>query len=220
MRVILAAGLLTLLPSALAAQPVQAPAQPVRGAVYLSPMGEPFLAPSGRSALAVWIAVADRDKNGAISLAELALDADRFFKRLDADADQRIGGLEMTRYENQIAPANVRAAAGARPVGFDENARPEGRAPGDFSGQGMPRRGRQGLPGGMTGPQHSLDGGWPAAGDGGLTSIPQPVAMTDTDMSGSVTPDEFTRAASRRFALLDSNKNGQLEYGELARGGR
>jgi hypothetical protein len=220
MRATLAALLLTLLPASIAAQP--ASAQSARGTAYLSPMGEPFVAPTGASALALWLAAADRDKNGAVSLAELTLDADRFFKRLDADADGRIGGYEMTRYEEQIAPASLRAAAGIRPVGSDRSLRPEGREPGDFSGRSAdPGRGRAGLPGGMTGPQLSLDGAWSSSdSDGGLASIPQPVAMTDTDMSGSVTPEEFARAASRRFALLDASKNGQLESGELARSRR
>jgi hypothetical protein len=39
--------------------------------------------------------------------------------------------------------------------------------------------------------------------------------MTDTDFSGSVTPEEFARAATRRFAMLDVNKSGLLEVGEL-----
>ncbi len=215
MRVTLAASLLTILPAALAAQP--ASAQAARGSVYLSPMGEPFIAPAGQSPIGLWLVAVDSDRNGSVSLAELSADADRFFKRLDADADGRIGGFEMTRYEEEIAPAALRAAAGARPVGTESSNR-GGRAPGDFSGQATdPRRGRAGLPGGMTGPELSLQGGWPTSGvDGGLASIPQPVAMTDGDMSGSVTPDEFARAAARRFALLDTNKNGLIEPGELS----
>ena len=55
----------------------------------------------------------------------------------------------------------------------------------------------------------------PISGSGGGACIPQPVAMTDTDMSGSVTTEEFARAAARRFATQDANKNGLLEAGEL-----
>ena len=112
MRAMLAASLLTLVPAAFAAQP--ASAQTPRGAVYLSLMGEPFIASAGQSPLALWIAKADADRNGAISLAELTIDADRFFKTLDTDGDGRIAGDEMTRYELQVAPAGLRAAAGAR----------------------------------------------------------------------------------------------------------
>lgn len=214
MRFTLAAGLLSLLPAALGAQP--AAAQSSGKSVYLSPMGEPFTAPSGSSALALWVSVADADKNGFVSLAEMTSDAERFFVRLDADADGRIGGLEMTHYEERIAPAGLRAAAGARPVGSDTKNRTE-KAVGDFSNQRTPRKGREGLPGGMTGPRLSLDYD-PAFGTAnvGTSSIPQPVAMTDTDMSGSVTREEFTRAAARRFALIDANKNGLLDTGELS----
>lgn len=216
MRVILAAGLLAFVPSALAAQ--AAAQKPVRGSAYLSPMGEPFVAASGSAALGLWLATADKDRNNAISLAELTLDADRFFKRLDADSDGRIGGLEMTRYEEQIAPAALRAAAGIRPVGADKSRIPEGREPGDFRGQTEGRVGRDALPGGSLKVRPSIEQAWAPIEDTlNLGSIPQPVAMTDTDMSGSVTPDEFARAAARRFAQLDVNKNGQLDSGELSR---
>ena len=214
MRFTLAASLLTLLPAAIAAQP--AAAQSARSTVYLSPMGEPFVAPAGQSPLALWVARADADRNGSISLAELTVDADRFFKTLDVDSDGRIGGFEMTRYEEEIAPARLRAAAGIRPVGYEsvERDNAAGRGFSEFE----PREGRAGLPGGTIRPQLSMD----SAGQGGSTSaagpsnIPQPVAMTDADMSGSVTPDEFSRAAARRFATLDANKNGLLDAGELA----
>ncbi len=219
MRVTLAASLLTLLPLALVAQP--ASAQSARGSVYLSPMGEPFIAPAGQSPLAAWVAKADSDRNGSISLAELTVDADRFFKTLDTDADGRIGGFEMTRYEEEIAPAGLRYAAGARPVGSESIDR-GGRAAGDFSGRSAnPHRGRAGLPGGMTSPErNAFSGGALSLPDGGVASIPQPVAMTDVDMSGSVTTDEFARAATRRFGLLDVNTNGLLEVSELSARGR
>lgn len=212
MRVILAASLLAFLPAAVG---TQAAAQSARGAVYLSPMGEPFVAPAGASAIALWLAVADLDRSGTVSLAELTADGERFFKRLDTDGDGRIGGYEMTRYEEEIAPASLRAAAGARPVASESADRSE-KALGDFSGRANPRRGRAGLPGGMTGPQLSLQSQWQIDQSGGLRSIPQPVAMTDADMSGSVTPEEFARAAARRFTMLDADKNGLLDSAELS----
>lgn len=213
MRVTYAACLLTLLPAALGAYP--ASAKSARGTVYLSPMGEPFVAPAGQAPLALWLAKSDTDRNGSVSLAELTLDGERFFKTLDVDGDGRIGGFEMSRYEEDIAPAALRAAAGARPVGSESVDR-GGKALGDFSGRAKPATGRAGLPGGMSGAELSLaDSGSSSGSDPGLESIPQPVAMTDADMSGSVTVEEFARAASRRFGMLDINKNGLLEATEL-----
>lgn len=207
MRVILAASLLSLAPVALAAQP--APTLAKRGSVYLSLMGEPFTVPPGQSPIASWLAVADIDKNGMISLAELTIDADRFFKTLDVDGDKRIGGEEMTRYEQQIAPAALRAAAGARPVGMGSTRRDS-----EYSQSGDGPRADQSGREGARRSQFSVSE--PAAAYSMSSSIPQPVAMTDTDMSGSVTAEEFARAAVRRFLTHDLDKNGLLDAGELA----
>ena len=207
MRAMLAATLLTVFP---AAQP--ASAQAARGSVYLSIMGEPVAAPAGQSPLAAWFAKADADRNGAVSVAELTADSERFFKTLDVDADGRIGGLEMTRYEEEVAPVSLRAAAGARPVSYAK----QEVSPGSSRNDGVAEDSRQSssrTPGQTNNPLSSLGAG--RTSRAGSASIPQPVAMTDVDLSGSVTPEEFARAAARRLAAADSNKNGQLELGEL-----
>jgi hypothetical protein len=216
MRLRLSPGLLALLPAVLAAQP--AAAQGARGSVYLSVMGEPFIAPSGQAPLGLWLARADTDRSGSISPAEMTADAEVFFKRLDFDKDGRIGGFEMTRYEEEIAPASVRAAAGVRPVKSRDRedngltAVSEARTERERAN----KKGRDSLPGGMTGPKLSMEGLQPYEKESkGVAALPQPVAMTDTDFSGSVTPEEFARAAARRFAILDLNKSGLLEVGEL-----
>ena len=215
MRALLAASLLTLLPATFAAAgPASAQA---RGSVYLSLMGEPFVAPAGQSGLALWIAQADTNKDGSLSLAEVNADAERFFKRLDVDKDGRIGGFEMTIYEEEVAPAKLRAAAGLRPVGSDR--------PLEKDAQGFidhtQRTGRGMLPGGMKGAELSMTGEpLSSSSSGASMAIPQPVAMTDVDLSGSVTAEEFARAAARRFATLDTNKNGLLEQHELTARGR
>jgi hypothetical protein len=73
------------------------------------------------------------------------------------------------------------------------------------------------LPGGMKGAELSMTGEAGGISAVGTLAIPQPVAMTDVDMSGSVTVEEFARAASRRFAALDVNRDGTLDQGELTR---
>lgn len=213
MRAMLAVSLLTVFPALAAAQPAYG--QAARGSVYLSLMGEPFTAPPGQSPLALWLAKADADRNGMISLAELTADGERFFKTLDTDRDGRIGGYEMTHYEEQIAPASLRARAGMRPVGSEEKYVKD--SAGFVDRDRTKRSGRDMLPGGMTGPQLSMTGNTISATGGASLAIPQPVAMTDVDMSGSVTVDEFARAAARRFGMLDANKNGLLDQSELTR---
>ena len=211
MRAMLAASLITIFPAAFAAQP--ASAQAARGSVYLSLMGEPFRAPAGQSALSSWIAKADIDRNGAVSLAEMTSDTERFFKTLDIDADGRIGGYEMTRYEEEVAPVSLRAQAGARPVAYarQEAAPASSRNYNDAENSGRDRARTSDPRSSFTTERRSRED--PA-------SIAQPVAMTDIDLSGSVTPEEFARAAAKRFAVADANRNGQLEAGELVQRAR
>lgn len=212
MRAMLAASVLTLFPAVLAAQP--ASGQAARGSVYLTVMGEPVTAPAGQSALGAWFSKADSDRNGGVSLAELTADSERFFKTLDIDSDGRIGGYEMTRYEEEVAPLSLRAAAGARPIVYARQETTPGSSS-NYNDAENSRRSRSGVPGQSNDPSISLGAGNERR-SAGSTSIPQPVAMTDVDLSGSVTPEEFARAASRRLAAADVNKNGQLELGELS----
>ncbi len=53
------------------------------------------------------------------------------------------------------------------------------------------------------------------AGVFGLLDIPEPVAGADYDLSRSITPDEFRRAASDRFQLLDTTHSGRLTLAQL-----
>jgi hypothetical protein len=83
-----------------AAQP-RLPAQQV----FFSPAGEPFRAPRGEPyPVAAWFAQADANKDGALDLTEFLADATRFFKSLDQNADGLLSGVEVQRYERDIAP--------------------------------------------------------------------------------------------------------------------
>ena len=77
--------------------------------LFVSPMGEPFTSEGGGDALAAWFQQADRNRDGALTRAEMEQDAERFFAILDVNRDGEIDPDEITRYETQIAPQNRRS---------------------------------------------------------------------------------------------------------------
>jgi hypothetical protein len=172
--------------------------------LFISPMGEPFRGPDG---FGTWLAGADADHDGAVTLAEFRADAERFFRLLDTDGDGFIDGFEMQAYERERVPEI--ASMGV------EDAR---------GGRGG-RRGRRGPPAQSGGEGGMAAGGGQAGGfkPGGrngaarfsLLNIPQPVAQTDEDWNGRITPLEWDHAATRRFALLDKANAGRLTRDSL-----
>jgi hypothetical protein len=172
-----------------------APAGP-RVRLFISPMGEPFRGPDGFGA---WLAAADRDHNGAVSLAEFRADAERFFKVLDTDGNGFIDGFETQAYERERVPEIAS-------VSFEEGG-PGRRGGGLFGRRGGAPRGDQ--------PQADTAGAFRGAGRSGaarfsLLNIPQPVANCDEDGNGRVSVAEWGHAATRRFAVLDKATAGAL----------
>jgi Ca2+-binding EF-hand superfamily protein len=97
-----------------------APAQPHRGRLFISPMGEPFRGSAqGQDGLPAWFQQADRDHDGRLTLAELQEDGQRFFLTLDVNHDGEIDPQEIERYENVVAP-EIRVA-GFGGMGDDES---------------------------------------------------------------------------------------------------
>lgn len=174
----------------LLACPAAALSQPIPG-LFLSPMGEPFRS-AGSDNVGTWFAAADRDGDGALTLAELRQDAARFFALLDTDGNGELGPSEIARYENDVAP-EVQVGLQMRGSGF-----------GDWRGAGSRRR-RVAL----------FEEGVQGAGRYSFLNIPQPVIAADTDMNRGVSRDEFAQAAGERLALLDSNRDGRLARAEL-----
>ena len=73
--------------------------------VFLSPSGQPFRAPQGEPyPVALWFAQADADHDGRLTRAEFNADADAWFKFLDANGDGRIDMIEVTHWEEAVAP--------------------------------------------------------------------------------------------------------------------
>lgn len=187
MRLILPLLLLAA-PAALAAKPAP---PPVHNGPFLSPMGEPFRAhrPSADNVRA-WFAGADRDGDGGVTPAELRDDAARFFALLDSDGDGELEMVEITRYENEIAP-EVQVGLQMRATGV-----------GDWGGG----RRRQVLV-----YERGVDG----AARFSFLKVPHPVMAADADMNRGVSRAEFAQAADERFAQLDRDRDGRLVQAEL-----
>jgi Ca2+-binding EF-hand superfamily protein len=205
--------------AAFQSQPATAPAQRP-GRPFMSPMGEPvFGRTAGEDGLVAWFQDADRNHDGSLTVDEMQADADRFFQTLDTNHDGEIDPDEISHYEQVIAPqvharailigdrvepAGVGAARGGRNGGGD--------------GKGGGRRGGGGSHLNTSG--GGLSGGFGgndeySAGRYGLLQIPEPVASADADFNRGVSAEEFRRAATQRFRLLDSAGTGKLTLPEL-----
>jgi hypothetical protein len=183
--------------------------------LFISPAGEPFRAgPADPYPVAAWFARADRNGDGRLTLDEFQADAEHFFRVLDTDKDGVIDGFEAGDYERKIVPEILPRVAGLRAG--------EGMDPGlmrDMEG----RRGGGGMGRGGGGEGGGGRGGRAMAGDRmpqgaavfGLLSDPQPVAASDSDLSGKITLAEWRAVAARRFDLLDTAHAGYLTLAGL-----
>jgi hypothetical protein len=156
------------------------PAGEAGGRLFISPSGEPF---RGGDGLNVWFTAADTDHDGALTLSEFRADAARFFKVLDADKDRSVAGVENGIYETRIAPEITRMdLSGGR-----------GRGKRAFiTKAGKPAEPRVGAA------QYSL------------LNEPQPVRGADVDLNQRVSAEEWTKTATRRFAILNPTGDGKL----------
>jgi len=169
-------------------------------------MGEPFRPTSrGDDPLADWFRQADANHDGYLTADELVKDADRFFATLDVNHDGQIDPDEIDRYEHVVAPEVQGEPVDLRgpPDPTDSDA--------DMSDVD-PDAGETGTRIKSGGDD---DHGPAGAGRYSLLNIPEPVAGADTDLSRSVSREEFRQAAIRRFGLLDTQHLGRLTLAQL-----
>jgi hypothetical protein len=184
--------------------------KPVR--LFISPSGEPF---RGEDGLGAWIAQADADHDGAISLAEFRADAQRAFKLLDTNGDGVIDGFELQHYEHDVAPEiailNFDAGPTAGRAPRRGGAGGGGRRGGRGGGSGGRAGGGTGSPASETPQDTRVPGaGLEGAARYGLINEPEPIAAADADVDGKVTLAEWMAITDRRFAKLDRQKTGKL----------
>ncbi|TVV72883.1 hypothetical protein FOY91_13410 [Sphingomonas solaris] len=146
-------------------------------------MGQPFRAAADAADPAgAWFAQADADRDGRITPAEFAADADRFFTTLDTDRDGELIPAEVSAYERNVAP-EIRLYAPRAPGPLRAPTRKERKAAGEY---GMPL----------------------GAGRWSFLNIPEPVAAADADFNRGVTRAEFAAAAADRFRQIDAAQAG------------
>jgi hypothetical protein len=171
--------------------------------IFISPMGEPFREGSRDAGLERWFAGADKDGDGALSLAEMKGDGERFYAALDVDGDGEIAPAEINRYESQVAP-EIQLGGRAGGPGMRRMVwRRVGSGPGRDEG------------GGRRNSDDADQAGLQGAGLLGLINIPEPVMDADSDLNRGVSREEFGSAAGQRFLLLDTDHDGRLGLAEL-----
>lgn len=173
--------------------------------IFISPMGEPFRAAAAEPyPVALWFAGADADHDGRVVRAEFLADAERFFHQLDTDGDGTIDGVEVQRYEREIAPEILpdvgRLRAGE---GQDEDL---------GSGRRGERRGERGSR------SRRVEAGDRLVQGAGLYSFfpdLEPVSSADADFDGRVSLAEWRGKAARDFKRLDAGGLGAITLSTL-----
>ena len=203
--------LFAFIPFLVAAAQAEEPPKPItvtgyRWAPFLSPMGEPFRSRTpDDDPFARWFHQADGDQDGMLTADEMRADAERFFAALDVNRDGRIDSEERMTYESKIAP-EVQVNSDWKRT-RQETAAEAGS--GDDSDRGNRRRRWS----------NEIDGyqldGLQGAARYGLLNLPEPVAGADANFDRFVSLDEFRRAASYRFQLLDRDRSGRLTLKNL-----
>jgi Ca2+-binding EF-hand superfamily protein len=92
---------------------------PIEQNLFISPCGQPFLAPKTEAyPIVKWFAGADANHDGKLDIDEMRADADRFFKVLDRNGNGFIDGPEITYYETHVVPEILAGSEAALETGL------------------------------------------------------------------------------------------------------
>ncbi len=190
--------------------------------LFISPCGEPFVAPaSAPYPIVNWFNGADANHDGKLDAVEFTNDSERFFAVLDRNHDGFIDSREVNIYEHvfvpEILPRNGTEAEGLMirvAMQFDAG------GAGYAAGGSNVAQGAQGpldvsppvdpnAP-----PRQRLDSNQGAV-PFSLFAAPEPVRAADRNLDGKVSQQEFRNLAARRFASLDTTMRGYLLLAEL-----
>ncbi|MBK8543477.1 MAG: hypothetical protein IPL62_07810 [Caulobacteraceae bacterium] len=191
-----------------------------RGALFVSPMGQPFRAsPESRHApILLWLAHADTDHDQQISRDEFVVEAMAFFTDdLDTNHDQSVIPVESTEFRRMhapevlnldTAPVTVSARQRRESATGIRGARPEVRT--RTSAEGL----REFTPS-VTGAPRRPDR---LRQEEVMLGVEvEPVMSCDRDFSRRIDAAEFQACAERRFLALDINHDGYFTLYESDR---
>jgi len=158
-----------------------------REQLFVSPSGQPFRAPMGSPyPAAAWFAQADANHDGRLTRAEFRIDAEAYFKVVDANGDRQLSMPEATRWEEELVPEIAQPTFG-----------------GYGGGRGGPLR------------RNQTDTRAQGAATYSLINEPHPVRGADADFSMKVSDAEWRGAADRRFGVLDVDGDGVVVLVDL-----
>ncbi|HEY3814871.1 MAG TPA: hypothetical protein VGL66_16760 [Caulobacteraceae bacterium] len=187
---------------------------------FISPMGEPF---RGKVAdpypVEAWFRGADTGAKGYLTKQDFEADAQRFFKRLDADGDGYLDDHEIDAYEDKIAP-EIKAAMGPDPnaVHYSPSAidmgQMNGESPVTYRDSASRIDDDKAANAGKDAREQAL-AARRGAGVFGFFNEPEPVRAADTNIDFRVSMKEWIEAADRRFGELDKRHDGKLTRDEL-----
>lgn len=162
--------------------------------VFFSPSGEVFKSPLSEAyPTALWFSGADTDQDGALSREEFLADALRFFAVVDVDGNKIISSQENSRYEQELAPEILGFSPLVKQPTYRKRENDKATEPWTQAYQAR------------------IQG----AAQFSLINEPQPIRAADRNFDFRVTEDEWIKATTARFNLLDRNKDGKLTLDEL-----
>jgi hypothetical protein len=190
--------------------------------LFISPTGEPFVAPETRPYPIVdWFNKADANHDGKLDIAEFRADAERFFALLDRNHDGFIDSGEINIYEHYYVP-EILSQQGADAGGLLVRVVMQGGGYGSGAyGGGAQPGGGQALaidPNGATAeepaPRQRLNGQQGAV-QFSLFNEPEPVLSADRNLDGRISLKEFRDQSDRHFTALDVKMRGYIVLGDL-----
>ena len=190
--------------------------------LFISPCGEPFVAPtSAPYPIVNWFNGADANHDGKLDAVEFTNDSDRFFAVLDRNHDGFIDFREVNIYEHvfvpEILPRNGAEAEGLVvrvALQFDSGGGGYGTG-GSNVAQGAQGPLEVNPPTDPNAPPRQRLDSQQGAVPFSLFAAPEPVRAADRNLDGKVSLKEFRDQAARRFAALDTTMRGYLVLDQL-----
>jgi Ca2+-binding EF-hand superfamily protein len=174
-----------------------------------SPNGEPLVPPQWprdcEEALGQWFDRLDSRHAGTLTFPQLLADAEIQYRKMDLRHDGKITAEELSKYRLSLmgghylsvsTPGQRNFVAGREPDEDDPEASDLDRAFGD--------------PG-----RHRKDDRPVDAFAALVTDQPDPVMSADSDLDGSVTPEEFRALVAQNFADFDKEHTGVITKSEV-----